>query len=149
MLKKQYEIQINAPREKVWKTMLEDATYREWTMPFGEGVSNTSYFEGGWSKGSQMKFLASPGNGMIAQIVEHIPGEFISIQHLGMIENGVIDTESDAVKAWTPAFENYTLTEVDGGTKVTVDIDVHETYAEMFDDKWPKALQLVKEIAER
>ena len=149
MQKHQYEITISAPREKVWKTMLEDATYRQWTTPFGEGVSNTSYFEGDWSKGSQMKFLASPGNGMIAQIVENTPNEFISIQHLGMIENGVIDTESDAVKAWTPAFENYTLTEVDGGTKVVVDIDVHETYAEMFDDKWPQALQLVKEIAER
>ncbi len=25
-----YSIEIAAPRERVWRTMLEDATYREW-----------------------------------------------------------------------------------------------------------------------
>ncbi|MEX2593834.1 MAG: hypothetical protein WD426_13755 [Anditalea sp.] len=28
---------INAPKEKVWDTMLKDETYREWTSAFTEG----------------------------------------------------------------------------------------------------------------
>ena len=28
---------INAPKELVWRTMLEDETYRKWTSAFAEG----------------------------------------------------------------------------------------------------------------
>ncbi|MDQ5893468.1 MAG: hypothetical protein QG640_480, partial [Patescibacteria group bacterium] len=31
MQKIHFSIQINAPKEKVWDTMLGEATYREWT----------------------------------------------------------------------------------------------------------------------
>lgn len=58
---------------------------------------------------------------------------------------GVEDTESEEAKKWTPAFENYTLSETDGKTKIEVDLDTNEEYAEM----WPKALEKLKEISER
>ncbi len=47
------------------------------------------------------------------------------------------------------AYENYTLTPVDGGTRVDVEVDSDATYAEMFTELWPKALAKLKEIAER
>lgn len=149
MKKLQFKTHINAPVKKVWDTMLEDKTYREWTVPFHDG----SYFEGDWSKGSKIKFLGPDEQGgvggMIARIAENKPYEFVSIEHQGMINNGVEDTTSEAVKKWTPAFENYTFKEVDGGTELVVDLDIHEDYAEMFTDMWPKALVKLKEIAER
>jgi len=149
MQKIHFSIQINAPREKVWHAMLGDATYREWTMPFCPG----SYYEGSWETGSEIKFLG-PGEGgevggMYSRIKENRLYEFVSIEHIGMIQNGVIDTTSEAVKKWTPAFENYTLTEVDGGTKLDIDIDTNEEYKEMFKDTWPKALNILKGIAEK
>lgn len=144
MEKLQFKIQINAPREKVWNVMLEDETYRKWTEAFHPG----SYAVTTWEKGTPAKFLGPDGNGMISRIADNIPIEFISIEHLGMIQNGVEDTTSDAVNAWAGAMENYTLKDKDGGTEVTVDMDSDEEYSGMFNDMWPKALQKVKELSE-
>lgn len=52
MVQLKFSIQINAPKEKVWRTMLEDATYRQWTSAFGEGSS----FVGDWNEGSKFSF---------------------------------------------------------------------------------------------
>ena len=85
---------------------------------------------------------------MLAEIAENRPNEFISIRHIGMIVNGAEDTESDAVRAWTPAFENYTFAEVDGGTRLVVDQDVTDAFEDDMRDAWPKALRCLKAICE-
>lgn len=152
MKKLHFSIQINAPREKVWNTMLGDATYREWTKSFNPG----SYYVGDWTQGSEIRFLGpnpegSGVGGMYSRIKENRLHEFISIEHLGMItEGGVIDTTSDEVKKWTPAFENYTLVDKDGGTELLIDVDVAEgEYEDMFKGMWPSALNSLKELSEK
>lgn len=132
--------------------MLEDATYREWTESFHEG----SYYEGDWSKGSKMLFLG-PGDdgaigGMVAKIVENRPYEFVSIEYMGEIANGVEDTTSERVRSWAGAHENYTFVETNGTTEVQVDIELGDDLGamkEMFEGMWPKALAKLKEIAEK
>lgn len=141
---------INAPVEKVWNTMLDLETYRVWTKPF----CPTSYFEGSWDEGSEMRFLGADENGggvggMISRIAKNRLHEFVSIEHLGMIKDGVEDFDSPEVKAWTPAFENYTFTAKDGGTEVLVELDTPDDYAEMFEEMWPKALEVLKGLAEK
>ncbi|MES3031300.1 MAG: SRPBCC domain-containing protein [Patescibacteria group bacterium] len=146
-----FSIFINAPREKVWHAMLDDASYREWTKPFNPG----SYFEGNWEAGSAMKFLGCDDNGkpnaggMYSMVRVNRPHEFISIEHVGMIQDGVIDTTSDMVKKWTPSFENYTFIEKDGGTEVKVDVDIVDEMKDEFNGMWPKALEILKVVAER
>lgn len=141
-----FSITINAPVEKVYKTMLELDTYKEWTAAF----EPTSYYEGDWTPGSKIKFLSARGGGMYSEIAENKQNEFVSIRHLGMIDaNGVIDTESDAVKAWAPSYENYTFVGKGNETEVKVDLGVPEEWEEMFNESWPKALLKLKEICER
>lgn len=145
-----YSTQINAPKEKVWHTMLDDETYPKWTDVFMPG----SYYEGSWEKGSKILFLApnedGKPEGMVAQIVESKPYDFVSIEHQGQVRDGVEDTTSDEVKAWVGAHENYTFTEKDGGTEVVVDLEgiAGEDFIAMFNDMWPKALAKLKTIAE-
>lgn len=150
MQKLNFSIIINAPKEKVWNTMFEDATYRMWTIPFNEG----SYYKGDWSKGSKIVFLGpnpetGKEGGMVSRIAENVLYEFISIEHVGIINDGVEDTTSDEVKPWAGALENYTFKEKSGSTEVLVDIDINDDYKEMFEGMWPEALQLLKEIAEK
>jgi hypothetical protein len=148
MDKMHFTIHINAPKEKVWKTMLTDETYRQWTAGFMPG----SRFEGSWDQGSRILFLAPDENGkdggMVARIAENRPYEFISIEHLGEIRDGVEDTESDAVKQWAGAREEYTLREVNGGVDVDIDVDIPEEYKEEMTKMWPDALQRLKELSE-
>ncbi len=149
MQKLHFSIMIQAPKEKVWHTMLDDQSYREWTTVFNPG----SYYKGDWSKGSKILFLGphpdgSGEAGMVSRIADNKPYEYISIEHLGLIKDGVEDATSEAAKKMTPAFENYTFVEKDGATEVVVDIDVDDEYREMFEKMWLEALPLLKEIAE-
>lgn len=138
---------INAPREKVWNTMLEKDTYQEWTVPFHEG----STYDGNWEAGSEMKFIGpSEGgsiSGMYAVIVANRPYEFVSIKHLGELKNG--EKNPWPVVEGQEGYENYTFKEANGGTEVLVELTVPAEWKDMFDDMWPRALAKLKEIAEK
>ena len=138
------EKNILAPAEKVWNTMLEDETYRQWTRAFTEG----SHYKGSWEEGAKILFLDPDNNGMVSTIAENRPHEFISIKHIGIVKDGEEDTESDEAKKWAPAYENYTFEEKKEKTKLSVDMDIEEEYEAMFKEIWPKALEKLKELAE-
>lgn len=145
MEKHQFQISINAPREKVWEILWGTDTYPQWTAPFSPGSNVFT----DWKKGSKVIFGDGSGNGMIARIADTIPSEFMSFQHLGMVNDGVEDTVSEKVKEWAGSHENYTLKTVGGSTELTVDMDISEEYAEMFKNIWPNALAVLKELAEK
>jgi uncharacterized protein YndB with AHSA1/START domain len=145
----QYHIDINAPVSKVFQLMIDDNAYRLWTSVF----CGTSYFEGQWKKGEKMYFIGldDQGNkgGMVAQIADVIPDKFISIQHYGILDGETEITEGPQVEAWKNVFENYTFSENSGQTRVTVDVATVDEYLDFFNDKWPKALDVLKEICEQ
>lgn len=86
---------------------------------------------------------------MVSRIKENRLHEFVSIEHLGIMKDGVEDTTSEEAKKFAPAYENYTFTEKDGVTEVSVDIDVAEEFADFFKETWPKALAKLKEVSEK
>lgn len=150
MQKLQFSIKINAPAEKVWNTMLNEETYKEWTKVFNPGGS---FFRGNWEKGSKMLFIGPDPEtgvegGMVSRIAENIPNEFVSIEHVGLWNNGVEDTTSEEATKWTPAFENYKFIEENGVTEVQVELDMLDEFADMFKGMWPTALERLKELAE-
>ncbi len=139
-----FAIRIRAPRHTVWDVMLAPATYREWAAAFMEG----SHFEGSWEQGSRIRFLAPDGNGMVSEIAENRLHQFLSIKHLGYVKDGVEDTDSEMVTSWAPAFENYTLSDADGGTELAVDLDVTQEWDEYMTKVWPSALARLKSLCE-
>jgi uncharacterized protein YndB with AHSA1/START domain len=148
MEKLRYSVKINAPAPDVWSTMLDDASYREWTSVFNSG----SYYEGGWDKGSEIRFLGPDDDGklggMIATVEEYRPHEFISLRYTGQIIDGADDTRSDAAKSFIGAHENYAFREADGVTTVDVELDSEDEFVAEFNAAWPLALARLKEITE-
>ena len=140
-----FEIVIHAPRTQVWETMLGPETYKAWAAAFCEGT----YYVGSWEKGAKIHFLAPSGDGMSSVIAENRPNEFVSIRHIGMIENGVEDTTSDKVRAWAPAYENYRFEDAAGACSVTVTLDTAAEWEEYMLDTFPQALALLKSLCER
>ncbi len=125
--------------------------YSLWTEPFSPG----SGFSGSWTEGANMQFIGpnpdgSAGtSGMDSVIRKADYPHLIEIEHLGQILNGVVDRTSDQVKAWLPAFEIYRLTDLGSGhTRMEVEMDAVEEYADMFNESWPAALQVLKELSE-
>jgi hypothetical protein len=107
-----------------------------------------SYAVTDWKPGSKALFLAPDGSGMVSRIAEHRPNEFLSIEHLGAVKNGVEDTTSADVKEWAGARENYTLRDSSGGATLTIEMDTVDSYKQFFEETWPKALAALKELSE-
>jgi len=145
MEKQQFKINIHAPKEKVWKVLWNMDSYKKWTSVFSEGSTVET---DNWKKGSKVRFGDGKGEWMVAKIKDNIPNEFMSIQHLGMVKDGVEDLESDKVKSWAGAEENYTLKGNNGNTELIVDMDMTDEYKDYFINTWPKALEKVKDLAE-
>lgn len=139
-----FEIRIGAPRTRVWTTMLQSPGYEQWTQAFCEG----SHYQGSWDAGAQIRFLDPDGNGMVSEIAEHRPAEYVSIRHLGMIANGKEDTDSDAVRSWAPCYENYRFSDAAGGTLLQIEMETSADYETMFAEMWPRGLQRLKALCE-
>lgn len=144
MEKLKFKTVINAAPEKIWNVLWNDDTYRKWTSAFAEG----SYAETDWKEGSKVLFLDGNGRGMVSRIEKTKPYEYMSIEHLGEVNNGVEDTTSEKVKDWAGAHENYTLKKVNGKTELSVDMDINDEFKEMFAKIWPVALDNIKTLSE-
>lgn len=151
MQKLQFKISIEAPINRAYDLMLgisNKSTYEQWTALFNP----TSTYEGDWSKGSKILFLGvdekGDKGGMVSEIVEHIPNQFVSIRHYGLVKNNEEITSGPEVEKWANGFENYTFSESDGSTCVTVDLDTTQDFVEYMNSAYPKALQKLKEICE-
>ncbi len=145
MEKLTFTTNINAPRERVWQVLWDDASYRAWTATFHEG----SHAVSDWQEGSKILFLGPDGNGgtggMTSRIAKLVPNDTMIFEHLGEVANGV----EDFSKGWKDAFEKYYLRPTaDGGTELAVELDTVGEYASYFQETFPKALAKIKELAE-
>ena len=146
----QYKIDINASAEKVYRTMLELETYKQWTALFNP----TSTYEGNWVKGSKMLFVGTGENGekggMVSEVAENIPNKFVSIRHYGLVKGNEEITTGEEVEKWAGGTERYLYEENDGVTTLTVELTGldDENFVAYFNEVYPKALDKLKELAE-
>jgi len=143
-----FEIGIKAPALEVHSKMLADQTYKEWTTEFNP----TSHYIGSWDKGAKILFVGidEKGNkgGMVSSIKENIPGKFVSIEHLGILKGDEEIMNGPEVDSWAGCLENYTFTESNGETILSVDVDSNPEFAGHFSETWPKALNKLKSVVE-
>jgi uncharacterized protein YndB with AHSA1/START domain len=145
MEKMKFSTAINAPKEKVWETLWDEEKYKAWTGIFAEGSYAVT---DNWKEGTKVLFLDPKGNGIASIVAANRPFEFMSFRHIGMLKEGVEDKAGDAVNSWAGAMENYTLAEVDGKTRLEVEMDTTEEYKDYFLKTWPAAMEKIKELAE-
>jgi uncharacterized protein YndB with AHSA1/START domain len=148
MEKLHFEIEINAPAEKVYHKMLDKDTYKQWTSVFAPD----SHFTGSWEKGSKIIFLGTDENGetggMVSRIKDNIPNKFVSIEHQGMVQDGKEITSGKAIEGWAGAHENYTFIDLKGRTLLCIDTDSTRELKDLFLTTWPLALEKLKELCE-
>lgn len=144
-----FKIHVDCPASHLWQVMLEKDSYQAWTTAFMPG----STYEGDWRQGSKIKFIGPDGaegtSGMLSRIRESKPHSYISIEHMGVIENGKEITSGKSAEAWAGALENYHFNETTKGTELIIETDTVAEYREMFEESWPVALDLLKQIAEK
>ena len=147
MKKIHFSIEINASREKVWKTLWEKESYEKWTSVFSEG---STYSLNAWKEGEKIQFLGPDGHGMVSNIDHLTPNEYISFRHQAELKDGIEQPVSENAKEWSGlATESYRLEEKDGGTHLAVELDAMEKEEEYFLKSFPPGLEYVKGLAEK
>lgn len=138
----QFTIEINASKERVWNTLWQDKTLREWAGIIDPGT----YMVGELKEGNEVQFIsAENGYGVTSLVEKLVINELLLLRHQA-------DTQDvgkrDRAKEWTGGEESYLLTEKNNLTNLTVVFGVPPELEEYFKVNYPKALERVKVLAE-
>ena len=144
MITLKYDILIQASAQKVWNILWDTHTYSQWTQAF----SPTSRMQSDWKVGGETLFQDASGNGMVATIVELEQFKHVVFKHLGELKHGVPEKQIDNVQAWNGTLEKYILTEQNGQTLLTAEIEMDEQYQEFMDRAFQQGFAVVKALAE-
>ncbi len=145
MEKLKYQIEIDAPAEKVWDILWNEKTYSQWTYYF----SPDSNMVTDWEVGGKTYFTdSSKKNGIVSTIERIEEPKHLVFKHLGEMVGGVEDVDSEKVKAWNGSLEAYYLEETNGKTTLTVEVDSNDEFKEMFDNGFKKGLEVIKNLSE-
>ncbi len=137
-----FSIEINAPKERVWATLWDDKSFRDWAGIIDEGT----YMQGEMTEGNEIWFLSSVNGYGVTSLIEKLtPNEFVLFRHRADTKD---IGQQEREKEWTGGKESYTLTEKNGVTALIVKTDVPQELKEMFNDRLPRALERIKALAE-
>ncbi len=138
----QFAIEIYATKEKVWDILWQDKTLRQWA-----GIIDTgTYMVGELKVGNKIQFISGNGYGVTSLVEKLTPGEFLLLRHHADTQD---DGKRERAQEWTGGTESYRLNENGKTTTLTVTFDVPPELEEYFKVNYPKALDKVKELAER
>lgn len=139
----QFSIEINATKVRVWDTLWQDETFRQWASIIDPGT----YMEGVLKEGNEVQFISSVnGYGVTSLVEKLVAGKFLLLRHRADTQE---DGKRERAQEWTGGEESYSLREKDGITTLTVAFDVPPELEEYFKVNYPKALARVKVLAER
>lgn len=138
----QFSIAIHATKEKVWETLWQDETFRDWASV----IDPQTYMVGELKEGNEVQFIsAANGYGVTSMAEKVVPSQYLLLRHHA-------DTQEvgkrERANEWTGGTESYTLAEKDGTTTLTVAFGVPPELEEYFKVNYPKALERVKVLAE-
>jgi uncharacterized protein YndB with AHSA1/START domain len=137
-----FEIEINAPREKVWSTLWQDETLREWAGLVDPGT----YMVGELKQGNEVQFISGGGYGVTSLVAELVPNQFILFKHQADTQDKGSRSRDDQ---WTGGNESYLLTHKDGITTLVMIFDVPPELEQVMSISYPRALKRVKELSEK
>lgn len=141
MKEMKFSLEISATKEKVWDTLWQDETFRQWAGIIDPGT----HMVGDLKAGSEVQFISGNGYGVTSLVEKVAPYEFLLFLHQADTKD---DGKRDREKEWTGGKESYLLEERHGSTILTAAFDVPPDQEEYFTATYPKALERVKELAE-
>jgi uncharacterized protein YndB with AHSA1/START domain len=146
MEKLNFSISIACDKQKVWDTMLQPDTYKQWVAASWPD----SFYEGQWAENADIRFIGEDGSGTLAHIESLTPYTFIAAKHIAVLNaGGVEDRDSAFAKNWMGITETYTYNTTPEGTELVVEIQTQPEWKAMFIEGWPNALAKLKTMCEQ
>ncbi|MBE0601310.1 MAG: SRPBCC domain-containing protein [Firmicutes bacterium] len=138
-----FSLSIQAAAHRVWQTLWEDASFRNWSSLIDEGT----YMQGDLRQGQEVQFLSSVnGYGVTALVEALVPDAFVQFRYQADTQGGGQQTRENQ---WTGGTEQYILQEQKSGILLTLKMDVPPDLIQTMQSRVPKALDRIKALAER
>jgi len=137
------EIEISAPREKVWAVLLDETYNSDWYSIFSEGTTAKS----DWIEGHKISFTNKTGSGIVGKIARKKPYEKLQFVYDGMIVNGTEDYDSPMAKSVIGIEETYRLSDKNGNTLLEISCDMVDEHFDEMSRLWEAALQRISELS--
>lgn len=138
----QFSVDIATSKEKVWNTMWQDETFRDWASV----IDPETYMVGELIEGNEVQFMsAQNGYGVTSLVAKVVPGEYLLLKHQADTQQSGAESREDE---WTGGEERYELSENNGMTTLTISFGVPPQQEEYFREQYPKALSRIKVLAE-
>lgn len=138
-----FSIKIHATKERVWDTLWQDETFRQWASI----IDPETYMVGNLREGNEVQFISSAsGYGVTSSVEKLTPCEFLLLRHRADTKE---EGKRDRKKQWTGGVESYSLREKNDITTLTVTFDIPSELEEEFKVSYPKALEKIKILSER
>lgn len=141
MKEMQFSIEIRATKEKVWDTLWQDKTLRQWAGIIDPGT----HMVGDLKTGNEVQFISGNGYGVTSLVEKLTKGEHLLLRHRADTQDNGTQRRANE---WTGGTESYSLAELDGTTTLTVAFDVPLELEDYFTVTYPKALERIRELAE-
>lgn len=142
MKEMQFQVDINASKEKVWNTLWRDETFRQWASV----IDPETYMIGDLIEGGELQFISSRGGYGVTSLIEELTvNEFLLLRHSADTQE---EGKQEREKEWTGGEESYRLAEKGTTTTLIVTFDVPLEQEVYFKINYPKALERVKELTE-
>ena len=138
-------ITIDADAEKVWNVLFTQELNKIWFAEFSEGTQ--AYTD--WQEGSKAIFKDDTESGIIGKITVNKLHEELVIEYESMLMNGKEDFESEYAQNIKGSKETYKLKSDGPETRLDVTCDMDAEYFDMMSESWDRALNTVKELAEK
>lgn len=142
MKEMKFTIDINVSKQKVWDTLWQNETFRQWAGVIDPGT----YMVGDLVQGAIVEFISAENGYGVTSLVEKVtPGQYLLLRHSADTQDtGTRERDAE----WTGGAESYVLTEDSGITTLIVVFDVPPEMESYFTDAYPKALACIKGLAE-
>jgi hypothetical protein len=142
-----FSINIEASAKTVWHKMLDLDSYKIWTKPFDD----SSYYQGSWDLGQKILFKSQDNeSGLAGKITKNEYLKVVEITYQSMLNNEGLSDSSEQSQSMKGLVEIYTFTKIsDAETKLDIYGEMLESFRDYMLERWPKALEKLKEICEQ
>ena len=141
----QDQININAPRAKVWAVLSTPALIWKWADVFGGTPSN---FSCDLKEGGELRFWNEDGDGLVGRCLRCVPRAYIEFEYVAAVKHHKIAVLAGDWAEWKGLRNSLSML-VDGEeTSLAARSESAESMRGFFAEKWPLALEKIKELAE-
>ena len=142
-----YTVSISASPPKIWEVLFSDSTFPIWSALFSEG----NQAHGTWAEGTEIMILNRNREGVVYLVEINNPFQEMTLRQVGIFKDEQKHASDPEVLEFAGGHENYYIQQEENDedeSTLRIEKDANAVQKTFFDSVFPRALEMVKSMAE-